>query len=182
VATLALFGTKVWIAFAVSTTLTRHIVLEAGDTGWEKIQSVFSAVRMWGGSVDLAYAAQGGLTLGVAAGLIWLWRSEAAFDLKAAGLAVATLIATPYVLDYDLMILAVAIAFYSRHSLACGFRDFELSLLAFVSIAPLLARPLAEVSGVPLGLIAQIVLFGMSLDRARHEVTPPRENVSLAQA
>jgi hypothetical protein len=182
VATLALFGTKVWIAFAVSTTLTRHIVLEAGGTGWEKIQSVFSAVRMWGGSVDLAYAAQGGLTLGVAAGLIWLWRSEAAFDLKAAGLAVATLIATPYVLDYDLMILAVAIAFYSRHSLACGFRDFELSLLAFVSIAPLLTRPLAEVSGVPLGLIAQIVLFGMSLDRARHEVTPPRENVSLAQA
>ena len=60
VATLALFGTKVWIAFAVSTTLTRHIVLEAGGTGWEKIQSVFSAVRMWGGSVDLAYAAQGG--------------------------------------------------------------------------------------------------------------------------
>jgi hypothetical protein len=54
--------------------------------------------------------------------------------------------------------------------------------LAFVSIAPLLTRPLAEVSGVPLGLIAQIVLFGMSLDRARHEVTPPRENVSLAQA
>ena len=35
-ATLAMFGTKVWVAFAASTTLTRHIVLEAGNTGWEK--------------------------------------------------------------------------------------------------------------------------------------------------
>ena len=93
--TLAMFGPKVWVAFAASTTLTRHIILEAGSTGWEKIQSVFSAIRMWGGGVDLAYVAQGALALGVAAGLIWLWRSETAFDLKASALAVAALIATP---------------------------------------------------------------------------------------
>jgi hypothetical protein len=181
-ATLAMFGTKVWVAFLASTTLTRHIVLEAGNTGWEKIQSLFSAVRMWGGSIDMAYAAQGSLALGVAVALIWLWRSEAAYDLKAAALAVAVLIATPYVLDYDLMMLAVAIAFYTRHGLARGVRDFELSLLAFVWVAPLLTRPLAEVTGIPLGLIAQIVLFVMTLDRARRELAVPRGNVSLAQA
>jgi alpha-1,2-mannosyltransferase len=52
--------------------LTRHIVLEASGTGWEKIQSLFSAVRMWGGSIDAGYAAQGALALAAAAGLIWL--------------------------------------------------------------------------------------------------------------
>ena len=180
--TLSMFGTKVWVAFAASTTLTRHVVLEAGSTGWEKIQSIFSAVRMWGGGVDLAYMAQGALALGVAAGLIWLWRSEAAVDLKASALAVAALIATPYVLDYDLMILAVAIAFYVRHGLARGFHNFELSLLAFAWIAPLLSRPLAEATGIPLGLTAQIVLFIMALCRARREVAQPHGDARLVQA
>ena len=180
--TLSMFGTKVWVAFAASTTLTRHVVLEAGSIGWEKMQSIFSAVRMWGGGVDLAYMAQGALALGVAAGLIWLWRSEAAVDLKASALAVAALIATPYVLDYDLMILAVAIAFYVRHGLARGFHNFELSLLAFAWIAPLLSRPLAEATGIPLGLTAQIVLFIMALCRARREVAQLYGDARLVQA
>ncbi len=68
---------------------TRVVVLEAGDTGWEKIQSIFSAVRMWGGSVDAAYAAQAALALAVAVSLVWLWRSRAADELKAAALACA---------------------------------------------------------------------------------------------
>ncbi len=181
-ATLALFGTKVWVAFLASTSLTRHVVLEEGSTGWEKIQSVFSAVRMWGGSIDLAYGVQAALALSVAAGLAWLWRSEARFDLKASALAVATLLTTPYVLDYDLMILAVAIAFYVRHGLTRGFHDFELSLLAFIWIAPLVSRPLAAVTGVPLGLMAQIALFIIVFSRAWRETHPSHGDLRLAQA
>ena len=51
-ATLVLFGPEVWLAFPIPPTFTRVVVLEAGDTGWPKIQSLFSAVRMWGGGVD----------------------------------------------------------------------------------------------------------------------------------
>ena len=181
-ATLAIFGTKVWAAFAASTTLTRHVILEAGGIGWEKIQSIFSAIRMWGGSIDTAYTVQGALALGVAVGLIWLWRSETAFDLKASALAVAALIVTPYVLDYDLMMLAVAIVFYIRHGIERGFRDFELSLLSIVWVTPFLSRLLAATTGIPLGLIAQIVLFVMALDRARLEVAAPHGDARLAKA
>ncbi len=57
----------------------------------------------------LAYAAQAAATLAVAAALVWLWRSRAAFPLKAAGAAASrTVLATPYSLDYDLMVLAPA--------------------------------------------------------------------------
>jgi len=35
-------------------TFTQTVVLEQGGTGWETIQSVFSAARMWGTSVHLA--------------------------------------------------------------------------------------------------------------------------------
>ena len=101
----ATLGGDVWHAFADSMTFTRTVVLEQGGTGWEKIQSIFSAVRMWGAGVPAAYAAQAALALCSAASLAWLWRSDAAFELKAAALASGSLLATPYVLDYDLVVL-----------------------------------------------------------------------------
>jgi hypothetical protein len=135
-ASTLLFGMSVWHAFIESATFTRTIVLEAGGTGWEKIQSLFSAVRMWGGSIDAAYAAQGALALTLAASVVWLWRSQAAFELKAAALAIACLLATPYVLDYDMVVLGIAIAFLVRHGLARGFHPYEISLLALAWATP----------------------------------------------
>jgi alpha-1,2-mannosyltransferase len=164
--TLVLFGPQVWLAFADSTTFSRVVVLEAGDTGWPKIQSLFSAVRLWGGGIEVAYAAQTILTLALAASLVWLWRGSAAAELKAAALACACLLATPYLLDYDLVVLAVAIAFFARHGLAHGFRDYEITLLAFTWLAPLLARSLAGAIGLPLGLIAMLALYALILRRA----------------
>jgi hypothetical protein len=101
---------------------------------------VFSAVRNWGGNLATAYAAQGALALLLAASLAWLWHSDPAFELKAGARAAGSLPATPYVLDYDLVVLAVAIALLARHGLRCGFRDFEISLLAAAWLVPLLSR------------------------------------------
>jgi hypothetical protein len=162
----ATLGGGVWHAFAESMNFTQTVVLEQGGTGWEKIQSIFSAARMWGAGVQLAYAAQIALALTLAASLAWLWRSDAAFELKAAGLATASLLATPYVLDYDLVVLAVAIAFFARHGLSEGFHDYEISLLAAAWIVPLLTRPLAGVTGVPLGLLVLLTFYAFTLRRA----------------
>ena len=101
------------------------MVLEQGGTGWHKIQSVFSMVRMWGGGIALAYAAQGAVTIAVAAALTWLWRSAAAYPLKAAALIIALILATPYSLDYDLVVLAPAIAFLAADGLARGFAPWR---------------------------------------------------------
>ena len=57
-ATLA-FGTDIWWAFAASTETSRKLLLEQGDVGFEKLQSVFAAIRLWGGGVPLAYACAG---------------------------------------------------------------------------------------------------------------------------
>jgi hypothetical protein len=159
-------GGSVWHAFADSMNFTQTVVLEQGGTGWEKIQSVFSAVRMWGADVDLAYAAQIALALVLAASLAWLWQSDAAFELKASALATGSLLATPYVLDYDLVVLAVAIAFYARHGLSRGFRTFEISLLAAAWIVPLISRGIAGATGIPLGLLVMLALYVFTLRRA----------------
>jgi Glycosyltransferase family 87 len=159
---LAVLGGGVWHAFAESMNFTQAIVLEQGGTGWEKIQSAFSAARNWGADVHTAYAIQIALGLALAATLAWLWHSDAAFELKASALATASLLATPYVLDYDLVVLAIAIAFLARHGLARGFRDYEISLLASAWIVPLLSRA----TGIPLGLIAMLALYAFTLHRA----------------
>jgi hypothetical protein len=163
---LATLGSGVWHAFAESMNFTQTVVLEQGGTGWEKIQSIFSAARMWGASVPLAYALQGALLTTLAVTLAWLWHGDAAYELKAAALATASLLATPYVLDYDLVVLAVAVAFFARHGLVCGFRDFEISGLAAAWIVPLLSRGLAGVAGIPLGLIVLLALYVLILRRA----------------
>jgi hypothetical protein len=162
----AILGADVWRAFQDSTAFTQSVVLEQGATGWEKIQSIFSAVRMWGASIPMAYAAQSALTLAVAACIVWLWRSAAAFELKAAALAVACLLATPYVLDYDLVVLGVAIAFLVRHNFARGPYPYEATVLAVAWIMPLLARTIMSATGVPFGLLTLVAVFTTTMMRA----------------
>lgn len=145
---------------------TQTVVLEQGGTGWQKIQSIFSAVRAWGASVPMAYAVQAALLAALAASMAWLWHSDAAFELKAAALAVGSLLATPYVLDYDLVVLAIAIAFFARYGFSQGFRDYEISLLAAAWIVPLLSRSIAGVTTIPLGLIVMLALYAFVLRRA----------------
>jgi len=163
---VAALGGGVWHAFADSMNFTQTIVLEQGGTGWEKIQSAFSAARNWGADVHTAYAIQIALGLSLAATLAWLWHSDAAFELKTAGLVIASLLATPYVLDYDLVVLAISIAFLVRHGFARGFCDYEISVLAAAWIVPLLSRVIAGATEIPLGLIVMLGLYGFTLRRA----------------
>jgi len=164
--TILIFGTDPWLAFAASTETSRKLLLEQGDVGFEKLQSVFAAVRVWGGSVPLAYAVQGATSAAVVCGTAWIWRSACGNDLKAALLVVATLLASPHVLDYDLVMLALAIAFTVSAGVAAGFRDYEISLLAAAWIVPLLSRSIAGVTGIPLGLLVLLAFYSLILRRA----------------
>ncbi|MFZ0845211.1 MAG: glycosyltransferase family 87 protein [Pseudolabrys sp.] len=160
------FGPDVWTAFLASTKFTRTVVLEQGGTGWYKIQSVFSWVRMWGGGITLAYALQGAVTLALAATLAWLWRSRAGFALKAAALIIGCVLATPYSLDYDLMLLAPAIAYLAADGMARGFSPYEKTMLAALWIVPLIARSGPEYTWIPLAVPAMALAFVLLLRRA----------------
>jgi hypothetical protein len=164
--TILIFGADPWLAFAVSTETSRKLLLEQGDVGFEKLQSAFAVVRMWGGGVPLTYAVQGATSAAVVCGTAWIWRSACGNDLKAAVLVVATLLASPHVLDYDLVMLALAIAFTVSAGFAAGFRNYEISLLAAAWIVPLLSRSIAGVTGIPLGLLVLLAFYSLILRRA----------------
>jgi alpha-1,2-mannosyltransferase len=163
------FGVDVWRAFLASTEFTRTVVLEQGGTGWYKIQSVFAWTRMWGGSISLAYAMQGAVTIGVAAALAWLWRSRAAFALKAGALAFGCVLATPYSLDYDLMLLAPAIAYLAADGLTRGLRPYEQTVVAMLWLVPLIARAVPKATLIPLAVPLMLIAFALLLHRAMDE-------------
>jgi Glycosyltransferase family 87 len=163
------FGADVWTAFFASTKFSRSVVLEQGGTGWYKIQSVFSWVRMWGGGVPLAYAVQGAVTLAVAVALGWLWRARASFQLQAAALLIGTVLVTPYVLDYDLVLLAPAIGYLAIDGASRGFSPYEKTLLAALWLLPLAARSVAQATFVPLAVPLMLLAFIVLLHRAMTE-------------
>ncbi|HZT50182.1 MAG TPA: glycosyltransferase family 87 protein [Hyphomicrobiaceae bacterium] len=163
--TLALFGTDTFAAFWHSLPLTGLIVRE-GAPGFYKIQSLYAGLRLAGAPADLANAAQLALTLAAAAGLVALWRSTAAFELKAAGLILGCVIATPYVLDYDLVVLAPAIAFLAANGLRQGFAPYEVTVMTALWVLPLFARTIAEATAISLAPLVLIAAFLFILERA----------------
>jgi hypothetical protein len=166
-ATTLAFGPEIWWAFAASTETARKLLLEQGGVGFEKLQSVFAAIRLWGGGISLAYAVQGTASLIAIGGVAWLWRSSGDRNLKAALLMVATLLGSPHVLDYDLTIVGPAMAFMiASIDASGGVLDYEISLMAVAWITPLAARGIAGASGLPIGLITIAALYGVVLRRA----------------
>jgi alpha-1,2-mannosyltransferase len=157
------FGPQVWHGFLASTEFSRIVVLEQGNTGWHKIQSVFSWARMWGAPIALAYALQGAAIVALGIALAWLWRSAAPHPLKAAALCLAAILATPYSLDYDMMVLAPAIAFLAADGFTRGFGPWQKTALAALWLVPLLARSVAQATLIPLGVPAMLAMFVLIL-------------------
>jgi len=162
-ATWLMFGSDTWSAFLAQTAMAGQ-TMEQGIVGWAKMQSSFAAIRLLGGGLAAGYAGQAAVTVAAAAAVIWLWRQPIGLPLKGAGLAAATLLATPFVLDYDLMLLALPIAWLAVEGLRSGFRAGEKLVLAACWLLPLLSRLAGETLGLPLAppiigaLLAMIVL------------------------
>jgi hypothetical protein len=164
--TLLLWGVEPWQAFLASLGPTQSVVLEQGGIGWHKIQSAFAAVRAWHGSIGLAYGAQAAVALFAVAANIWLWRTGQPRELRNAGLMIGALLVTPYSLDYDTVVILVAMAFFVAFALREGFQPWERTILAVAWIMPGAGRQIAEATLLPAGFLTMAVLFVLVLRRA----------------
>jgi hypothetical protein len=164
-ATLAIWGWPVWQAFIDWLPLTQGVVIEAGATGWHKIASPFAAMRMWGGGIEAAYGVQATATVLAVVAALWIARASTP-ALRGAAACAAALVATPYVLDYDLVVLGVGAAFLFADGRARGFLRWERTGIALVWAAPLFARQVAEATLLPLGLAAVLTVLLLGLRRA----------------
>jgi glycosyl transferase family 87 len=159
---LIAFGGASWQAFVHWMPITGRIVLGEGHADFGRLQSVFGLVRAHGGSEELAWIVQAAASIAIAIALTALWRSRAPFDLKAAALAAGTLVATPYVYMYDLVVLAVAVAFLFRFVLERGFLVNEVCGLASAG-ALILSFPYVKTQ---VGLAAVLIVLALVSQRA----------------
>jgi len=106
--------------------------------------------------------------------IVWLvWRSGVRYALKAATLSAATLIATPYAFAYDLVVIAIPIAFLASDQIRCGLLKGEQTILLalFGTVLAVLVifadRPVGTTFGsVPLGPVVIITFLGVVWRRA----------------
>jgi len=105
-------------------------VMGEGAADWSRLESLFGLVRVLGGGETLAWSVQAAAALALAGAIGWLWRTSAEFEIKAAALSCAALLATPYIYMYDQVMLAVPVAFLLRLALARGFFVSEIAGLA----------------------------------------------------
>jgi hypothetical protein len=168
-ASLAVFGSEAWIAFIHWMPVTSRVVLGDGGADWDRLQSLFGLVRAHGGSETFAWTVQGIVAIAVLTGVCALWRRCAQYELKAAALSCGALLATPYLYMYDLVVLAVPVAFLVRIALTRGFTMAEAIMLP-AGAALLLIYPYVKTQ---VGLAAVIIVAALIVWRTLRMVSSP---------
>jgi alpha-1,2-mannosyltransferase len=162
------FGTQTWVAFLDALSLARA-TLEQGFVEPGKMTSVYAAARVLHASAELAMALQMVAAIAV---LVVLWRLAAAkVKPLAFGVAMipATLLATPFALDYDLTLLAIPLSFVFRRGSSDRFLPYEKIVLFLGFVLPLAGRPMALSLGLPLAPAILAALLGVVVQRSLHD-------------
>lgn len=170
IATLA-FGADTWSAFLANTPLAAA-VLERGLVDAYKLQSTYAAVRVLGGSNAMASAAQGLITVGVIAVVIWVTARAPRRHVEPPLMALAALLASPFLLDYDLVLLALPLAWLFAEARQTGFLPYEKVTMFVAYILPLFSRMIAKEAGLPLAPLVIAALFVVVVRRVATDVQP----------
>jgi alpha-1,2-mannosyltransferase len=161
----ALFGTQAWLGFLAVSPLARA-ALEQNLVGFAKMQSVYAAVRLIGAPSALAWTVQ---VLAAAAAIFALWKATRGGSARAgaAALVCATLLTTPFVLDYDFTLLAVPLAWLFVQARRTGFMPWEKTILLIAFVLPIVARLVGTLTHVALAPWVVAALLWCVLRRAR---------------
>jgi arabinofuranan 3-O-arabinosyltransferase len=174
-ASVAAFGIGAWVAFPQGLAAQAGLnLIPDAPSQWAYLQTVYGLIRYVNGGVTTAGLAQGVTTCGIAV-IVWcLWRSREPYALRAAALSAGMLIASPYVLGYDLAAIAVPMAFLAREQVRTGWLRGEQTIMLALFAVSLSILPTAGRS--PVGAVIMLTLFGLILRRAlcyRLQATAP---------
>jgi len=166
------FGTQTLLAFLRFLPATSQAILTERGEDWNKMQSAYALARTLGAGDASAWIAQGLAIALCFALLIWIWRAPTSFPVKAAFLATAAMLTTPYLHMYDFAILAVPLAFLFRER---AFDRFEWAGIAaanllFVGFAiyPVPVGP--AIVAIVLALVLRRAVPGLGQSAAQHAV------------
>jgi len=125
-ASAAVLGLDAWWGFVAEMGFQR-LVLELGQASWHRMPTVYVAMRTLGAGSSSAYAVQIVSAAAAMAIVALVWRANCSLGLKAATLLVAIFVATPYALDYDMIVLIFTAGWLVREASTAGFWPWELA-------------------------------------------------------
>ena len=166
------FGTETFLAAGQSLAMFRHVIVENGSITISGAPTVFGILRSAGCSTTLSYAVHASLAVPAIAACAWLWRNTCRFELCAASLPIATLIVQPYLMYYELVWLALPIAWLTVDFMRYGSNRFEKALLVAAWLLP--AHGLFVVFTQWTGQWAPVVLVLLLIIVMRRSLAPQR--------
>lgn len=162
------FGPQVWSDW-LAVTGTAGAATDDGNIGFDKMVSLFAGLRLLGVPSGAAFALQVALAIAVAGAVAAAaWRRSFTPGIAALVLAGAPL-ATPFVLDYDLLLTGFPLAYLYAKARETCFADWERIGIAVAFAAAAFARPLAVEAGVPIMPAVLTLLFVLVWRRVRAE-------------
>jgi len=145
-ASIAAFGWQTVPAFVSATGQVADMLIHEGIRAWYVSPTLLASVRLAGGAPALAYALQAVLTLATIGALACVWRRQRNTGLRTAALALAAMLATPYLWYYELAWLGMAVTGLAVEGVRRGWMPGERLLLVALWCMPLLmfANALAQ--------------------------------------
>jgi len=175
------FGVDIWPPFLADMGVARRDWLEAPvPTYLTFLVTIFGAVRLHDGPLVLAYAAQAAAAVLAIALLVRALLQRApnrrSGRAEIAAIAAAVPFCSPFMLEYDLVILAVPMAWLFGEGLRDGFRRGEGATLIAAYFAPVLFKIPAFDSALKCSVIlAAAALLAMVLRRLAATETQPNQ-------
>jgi hypothetical protein len=168
---LLVLGWPAWAGFLHSLPLAgemlAHKLLDAA-----KLQSVFGAFRILGLPGAFGWAVQGAVSAAALAALgVAAWRRPGG-HAEGAMLAAAAMVVSPYLVDYDLAILGIPLAWVLAQAVRTGFRPWEKMILLAGYMLPVVSHGLAESLRVPVAPFVLCAVYILVLRRAREAGGP----------
>lgn len=168
-ASVALLGKGPLYAFLEALPATARAAA-ANELPLRKMPTFFALARLLGAPTGLASTLHAVVAVGVALVVVDLWRRDVDQDLQRASLVLGSLLLSPYLYDYDLAWLALAIAFFVRYALTAGFRRGEREAMLALSLLPFSVVFLHDALRIQL---APLVLLGAFVVVARRGRSVP---------
>ncbi len=167
------FGPDVWLDFFRKVMpQQQQAILDAGNFGWPAVSSAFVDARRIGLSADWAWMVQAMMSCAAVAMVIWtFWRKRDPV-LSLAVLVTATFLVTPYMLDYDMVVLGYVVALL-RTRTDNNFTDHVLGLAVW---ALPLAMLLLGLAGIPVAMVVLPAFAGRLVWRLSHAAIPVAAN------
>ncbi len=152
------FGVESWVAFWTELPVAGGYLRE-GALPWDKMASLFAAAHLLGANETTASVLHGVVALAVAALSFLAWRRRGGLDLRIALAVTATTLLSPFIYDYDLVLLAVPIAVLGTDGLRTGWTPGLRTLLVIAWVTPLIGGALARYAHLPIMPLVLLALF-----------------------